>query len=145
MIDANPLSIVNYLLSLVKPYYLSTIANLCPTMQLNKLLFPQFGSPTSETLNFEVSSVNISHFFSFFFFYYLKCIFSISWLLNKINWVDLVFLVKEYFWVCNKPKVLKQLKLNFIGFDKDKKSIFNLYFNLVRYIILKLNNSILVR
>ncbi len=94
-IDANPLSIVIYLLSLVKPYYLSTIASLYPTIQLNKLLFPQFGSPTSETLNLEVSYVYISQFFCFFFFYYLIWIFSISWLLNKINWVDFVLLVKQ--------------------------------------------------
>ena len=69
--EANPLSIDIYLLSLVNPYYLSTMANLYPTRQLNKLLFPQFGRPTNEILNLELSSVCTSQFFCFVFFYSL--------------------------------------------------------------------------
>ena len=49
-----PFNIVYYLLSLVIPYYLSTIANLYPIIQLKRLLFPQLGNPTNDTLNLSV-------------------------------------------------------------------------------------------
>jgi len=52
MTEASPSNIANYFLSLVVPYYLSTTATLSPMRQLNRLLFPQFGNPTNDTLNF---------------------------------------------------------------------------------------------
>lgn len=63
-----PFKILNYLLSLVIPYYLSTIANLYPIKQLKRLLFPQFGNPIKETLNFSVFYLNTVHYLFFYCF-----------------------------------------------------------------------------
>lgn len=63
----NPFNMVNYLLSLVIPYSLSTIAILSPIKQLNKLLFPQFGKPIKDTLYFYVAYFIVVHYFSFCF------------------------------------------------------------------------------
>ena len=50
--DTKPFRMGNYFLSLVVPRWASTIAIFYPIRLLNKLLFPQLGRPTSETLNF---------------------------------------------------------------------------------------------
>ncbi len=55
--EAIPSRILNYLRSLVVPRCLSTIATRSPTRQLNRLLFPQLGSPTNDTLNFLIQSL----------------------------------------------------------------------------------------
>lgn len=76
-----PFNIVNYRLSLVIPYYLSTIANLYPIKQLKRLLFPQFGNPTKETLYFYAFYLKTSHYRPyylpqedlFFFLYRAEC------------------------------------------------------------------------
>ena len=49
--ETKPSRIGNYFLSLVVPRWASTIAMFYPIRLLNKLLFPQFGRPTKETLN----------------------------------------------------------------------------------------------
>lgn len=50
MIEATPSRMLNYLRSRVVPRCLSTIAMRSPMRQLKRLLLPQLGSPTNETL-----------------------------------------------------------------------------------------------
>lgn len=49
--DTKPCKIGNYFRSRVVPLWESTMAILSPIKQLNKLLLPQFGKPTNDTLN----------------------------------------------------------------------------------------------
>lgn len=56
---------MNSLLSLVIPYYLSTMASLYPMRQLNRLLLPQLGRPINDTLNFWVDYLKVDQGFSF--------------------------------------------------------------------------------
>lgn len=68
MTDAMPSRMLNSLRSLVVPRCLSTMAMRSPTMQLKRLLLPQFGNPTKETLNLRTSSSRLvfQAFFSWF-------------------------------------------------------------------------------
>lgn len=59
MIEATPSRMLNYFLSRVVPRCLSTIAIRSPMRQLKRLLFPQLGSPTSETRYFPISSFRL--------------------------------------------------------------------------------------
>lgn len=66
-----PPKILNSLLSRVIPYSLSTIANLSPIRQLNRLLLPQFGNPTNDTINFSFFYFIVDHYFYFLLFFVL--------------------------------------------------------------------------
>jgi len=61
MIETNPCKTGNSLRSRVVPLCESTIAMFSPTRQLKRLLFPQFGSPTSETLYLPSPSTPLFH------------------------------------------------------------------------------------
>ena len=71
IIVTNPFNMVNYLLSLVIPYYLSTIAILSPIRQLKRLLFPQLGNPIKDTLYLDVGYLIVVHYFYLFFLFEL--------------------------------------------------------------------------
>lgn len=96
--EASPSSILNYFLSLVVPRCLSTTATLSPIRQLKRLLFPQLGRPTSDTLNMLLSSAFLQPFLSSRlarFYPRLVIIFSICSGEWRISWACFALLVKD--------------------------------------------------